>query len=137
MQANEVSFSRFDRFLLYKGMKTCELPRSLVEEWTSKRTNESPTTHRIRFHVTRRFAEFMRRRGYAAFVPDPRQLPVKRTNFIPHIFTHDEIRRLFVAADNLASYPFSPLRPIIMPELFSVVIRMRPPGRRGSPIDPR
>ena len=51
-----------------------------------------------------RFAEFMRRRGYHAYLPDIRtKYPASR--HIPHIYTEDERRRFLEAVD---SYPQTP-----------------------------
>src|SRR3989337_227980 len=62
----------FDRFLVASGLRTCTLPRKLIDEWTRKKEKRSPATHQKRVRQTRRFAQFMIVRGFEAYVPDPR-----------------------------------------------------------------
>jgi integrase len=112
---------RFDRFLVKKELNVCSLPRTLVEEWVRKREHESPKTHRDRFRLIRQFAKFMAQRGHDAYIPDTRFEPVAHSDFAPHIFTHRELARLFEAADHLPVSRRTPLRHIVMPELFRLL----------------
>jgi integrase/recombinase XerD len=111
----------FDRFLKEKGLDACALPKEFVKEWVCKRTSESRSTQRDRFRLTRQFAEFMSHRGWTAYIPDIKLEPVAQSNFVPYIFTHNEIARLLTAADHLSFCPVSPIWPIVAPELFRVL----------------
>ena len=113
----------FDRFLWAKGLDKCALPEPLVREWTHERNGECPATQRARFRLIRQLAKFMMDRGHDAYQP-PRYLePVApaQSNFTPYIFTHEEIRRLFNAIDELRPAYNSPLRHLVWPELFRVL----------------
>jgi len=112
---------RLDSFILGNKISARELPRDLVEVWIGRRKNESGRTQQIRTHVTAQFARFMGCRGLKAFVPDSRLIPLLHSSFVPYIFTRDELRRLFDAADNLDFSPISPLRQLLMPEFFRLL----------------
>jgi integrase len=120
-QSEQSILIRFDRFLVKQQVKRGGLPRSVVEEWTAKRMHESPRTHRIRFNLTRQFALFAKSRGCKAHIPLYRPGPSYRDKLDPYIFTRDEIRRLFTAADNLKYHHGSPLRHLVIPELIRLI----------------
>ena len=112
---------RLDSFILSRNILVSELSRDLIEDWISRRKNESGRTQQIRAHVTVQFARFMACRGLKVFIPDSRLMPIVRSSFAPYIFTHDELRRLFEAADSIDFSPISPLRQLLMPELFRLL----------------
>lgn len=112
---------RLDRFLLEHALAEVALPKVAVERWIAKQAHESATTHRARIGLVRRFAAFVVRQGYPAYIPDAHLAPIGRSSFVPRIFTHDEIRRLLTAADHIRPDPRSPLRWRILPELFRVL----------------
>jgi integrase/recombinase XerD len=112
---------RFDRFLADQGLTEVALPRDLVEQWIAKQPNESVTTHQARIGLTRRLAVFVASQGAPAYLP-PAHLGARgRSRFVPRIFSHDEIRRLFAAADGLQPSGHAPLRYLILPELLRVL----------------
>jgi integrase/recombinase XerD len=112
---------RLDRFLREQGLETAGLPRALVERWIAKGPNESPRTQRARIGLVRRLATFLLRHGCPAYVPDARLTAREPFPFVPHIFRHDEIRRLLAAADALPVNPRSSLRHRVMPAIFRVL----------------
>ena len=113
--------ARFDRFLCDEALSQCELPRSLTRKWLAKQSLESAATHRSRIYAVRQFATYMCRRGYAADVPD-RSLTAKRgAGFSPRVPTHAEVQQLLHAVDQLTPTARSPLRHLIMPEIFRLL----------------
>lgn len=110
-----------DRFLCEQGLTTPDLPKPLVERWTAKRPNESSGTHRERIGLTRRFGQFLIRQGHAAYLPDARLAAKVNSGFVPRIFSYEEIRKLFSAADATRPNPRSPLRHLIVPEIFRML----------------
>ena len=111
----------FDRFLVREGLSAMELPRSIVERWAAKKAHEKPTNQAARVSYLREFARFLVRHDHKAFIPVSGQAPLFRTNFVPHIFKVEELRRLFVAADRLPPARNSRYRHIILPEIFRVL----------------
>jgi len=113
----------FDQFLWENGLKRKTLPERLVKAWTSRTDHESAGTQRLRFRLICQLARFMLNHGYDAYCPDRYLEPLApaQTNFVPHIFTHEEIGRLLRAVDELKPAYNSPLRHLVMPELFRVL----------------
>lgn len=112
---------RFDRFLCDEALVNYELPRSVSRKWLAKQPHESVSTHRNRIGAVRQFAIYLCRSGYPAYVPE-RSFGARRANsFSPRILTHDEIRRLFDAVDEIAPTAKAPLRHIVMPEVFRLL----------------
>jgi integrase len=112
---------RFDHFLCDEALSQCELPRSIIRKWLAKQPHESASTHRHRIGIVGQFAVYMRWLGYSADVPD-RSLAAKRAgSFSPRILTHAQIQQLLHAVDQLTPSARSPLRHIIMPEVFRLL----------------
>jgi integrase len=113
--------ARFDRFLCDEALSQCELPRSISRKWLAKQHHESALTHQQRFYTVRQFAMYMRRLGYPADVPE-RSLAAKHAgSFSPRIPTHGEVQRLLHAVDQLTPTARTPLRHLIMPEVFRLL----------------
>ena len=112
---------RFDAFLYQQGLQQPELPNSLSWQWLAKQPHESANTQLSRISVVRQFAMFLCRMGHSADVPD-RAMGAKATSeFAPRILTHDELRRLLEAVDSLKPVAHTPMRHIVMPELFRLL----------------
>lgn len=112
---------RLDDLLVKEGLTSAELPRAITRKWLSRRAHESPITHRQRITVVRQFSEFLCRIGYPAYVPDSTLARRNRSSFVPRILTHEEIRKLLQAVDQLAPTARSPLRHLTMPEIFRLL----------------
>jgi len=110
-----------DLFLSGKELRSTELPRSTTKQFLSKKTHESSGTHRHRITVVRQFAKFLLRLGYPAYVPDSTLVQRDRAGFTPRILTHEEIRTLLQAVDQIVPTARSPLRHLIMPEIFRLL----------------
>jgi integrase/recombinase XerD len=113
--------ARFDRFLCDEALAQCALPRAISRKWLAKQPHESVSTHQHRICAVRQFAMYMCRLGYPADVPD-RSLTAKRADsFSPRILTHAEVQQLLQAVDQLAPSARSPMRHLIMPEIFRLL----------------
>jgi integrase/recombinase XerD len=111
----------FDRFLSKQRLRSVELPRDIAREWLSKTAHESPRTHQGRITAVRQFSTFLCRLGYPAYVPDAALSTRCRPVFSPRILTHEEMRRLLQAVDQLVPTARSPLRHLVMPEVFRLL----------------
>ncbi len=112
---------RLDDLLVQEGRTTVELPRSVVWNWLAKRQHESASSHQQRVILVRHFSGFLLRIGHAAYVPDPTLTAHTRTTFVPRMLTHEELRRFFRAVDALKPTARSPLRHLVMPEVFRLL----------------
>src|SRR6266699_32130 len=90
---------RLDDFLVQEGLTIQELPGS----------------------VTRQFSRFLLRLGHSAYVPDFTLATRNRSTFVPRMLTDEELRKFFRAVDALEPTARSPLRHLIMPEVFRLL----------------
>lgn len=112
---------RIDDLLLHEGLTTCEFPRSIAQKWLAKRAHESSRTHQQRIMVVRQFSRFLCRLGYCAYVPDSTLAARYQSSFTPRVLTQEEIRKLLQSVDALDPTARSPLRHLIMPEVFRLL----------------
>jgi integrase/recombinase XerD len=110
-----------DDFLVQEGLTTQELPRSIARKWLAKKAHETVRTQQRRITVIRHCSRFLLRLGYSAYVPDSTLAARSPSSFVPRILTDDEIRKLFQAVDALEPTARSPLRHLIMPEVFRLL----------------
>lgn len=69
-----------------------------AEHWATMSSEETPTNQQTRKGVVQRFANYLLSHGVEAFVyPKYRYVS---SNFVPHIFTNEELARFFTTCDN-------------------------------------
>jgi site-specific recombinase XerD len=112
---------RLDDYLVQEGLTTHELPRSIARKWLGKKPHESARTQQQRITVVRHFSRFLLRFGYSAYVPDSTLASRTPSSFVPRMLTDKEIRKLFQAVDALEPTARSPLRHLMMPEVFRLL----------------
>jgi site-specific recombinase XerD len=120
-----------DKLLVQKGLATHELPRSMAQEWLAKKPHESARTQQLRITLVRQFSRFLLRFGHSAYVPDSTLAARNRSTFVPRMLTDEELRRFFQAVDALEPTARSPLRHLIMPEVFRLLFGC---GFRGGEV---
>ena len=113
--------SSFDRYLSNEALPPGELPRSITRKWLAKQPHETAVTQRRRISIVRQFALFMCRLGYPADVPDGSLSAKNDAEFTPRILTHTEADKLLQAVDQITPNARSPLRHLIMPEVFRLL----------------
>lgn len=94
------NFFKFSQYTLNHKIESKCLNKELVLSWTAKRKNESVKTWEHRASNVRQFALYLQSRGLAAYMP-LKTRKVRRTEYVPYIFTHEEIDRFFQAADSI------------------------------------
>ena len=112
---------QLDRFLVEAGLAEVGLPRPLTEQWLSQSANLKPSTHRKRVVVIRQLAAFLQLHGCPADIPLLPWTPHKEVRSAARIFSREEMRALFDAADHFPHNPRSPVRHLVVPELFRVL----------------
>ena len=86
--------------------------------WRSHRDVESDHGHYMRINFTKRFFEFLFVKGYKVTLL--RDVRPPKSNFVPHIYTDDEIDRYFQAVDAY-DFPGNPKNKIQLPVLFRLL----------------
>src|SRR5213080_769126 len=112
---------RLDDFLVQEGLTTLELPRSAARNWLAKKPHESASTQQQRIILIRQFSTFLLRAGYPAHVPDSTLAARNPSTFVPRMLTDEELGKFFQAVDALEPTARSPLRHLIMPEVFRLL----------------
>lgn len=111
---------QLDRFLIGTGHDQSSLPRDLVERWLSTTIHRRPSTHRHRQVLVRQFAAFLQHRGCSAYCPALTAKAPQHSS-AARIFSRDEMRRILDATDHLPFNGRSPLRHLVMAELFRIL----------------
>jgi integrase/recombinase XerD len=110
-----------DGFLCGTDVTSNALPKSLIDQWLSLTPHERPSTVQRRIIMVRQLGGLMARLGYSAYVPPKGIGPRRSYAFAPRILTHLEVQQLILAVDGLPRSRKSPLRHIIMPEIFRLL----------------
>lgn len=96
-------FLEFDKFFLSKNVTTIGITRQQVDQWRATRINDAPPTIYTKYSILSQFCRFMCKTGYDCFVPRMPPNPAKNS-FTPYIYSHQEMRAIFCACDNLRLY---------------------------------
>lgn len=108
----------FDRFTVENGSKTIGLTKELAEKWAAKRPNESEFTRYRRLGDVINFLKYLHHLGYDSCIP--RQIKAYRSAFTPYIFSREEVKAFFAAADTLGVHRTSTMK-YILPVIFRVI----------------
>lgn len=108
----------FDRFAVAHGANTVGLTRELAEKWAEKRPNESEITKYKRVSDVINFSKYLNHLGYDSYIP--RQVKAYRTTFTPYIFSRENLKVFFAAADAYEVYGTSTMR-YILPVVFRLI----------------
>ena len=111
---------RFDIFCVTIYPTENLLTKEIVLHWATKLPNEKPATLQSRVTPVNELAKYMIRLGRDAFILPKGTLPMV-TRYIPHIYTDDELRRLFEHIDNCKYCYEVPLRQLVMPVFFRLL----------------
>ena len=120
-QAGAKELKLLDRFLSEEAPEEKTLSRAVVLKWLARRPRDSVSAQQRRFYLVRQLALFLSRLGHPAHVPAGSPIAKGRSAFMPTILTHTQVKRLLFEVDRLAPTALSPLRHLIMPEVFRLL----------------
>ena len=98
MEETEERLRRFDQLTIERGETEIGISRDLAEAWAEPFPMESDNYIYGRIIMLRGFSAYLQKVGYASYVP---QLPKYKGNFIPHIYTKQEMAAIFRECDKL------------------------------------
>ena len=110
---------RFSVFTLRYNIENKVLSKEIVLDWTAKRKSESVKTWEHRASDLRQFTLYLLDLGYEAYIPGKKQR-VRRNEYIPYIFTHEEIQSFFHACDHIRPHALSN-KNYVLPTLFRLL----------------
>lgn len=110
----------FDKLCFEEFPNEQTVTKPMLDIWGIIKPCEHPGTLRSRVTVTSHLAKFICALGHEAYIFPTNNLP-KEPVYIPHIFTEDELQRLFRQIDCCHYSPEVPHRHLIMPVLFRLL----------------
>ena len=126
-KSNEESLDRFIKFSVDFGLTENRLSKELVDAYASKRPDETPKNHANRVSDLKQFTIYLNERGYEAYIPSVSKVSKRPSSFVPYIFTHDEIFRIFQTVDKLkpnSRYNSAVVYPVLIRMLYGCGLRI-------------
>lgn len=110
---------RFSKFTNRFQMGEPILTKDLVQAWCAQHPNEQNRNNQRRAYTLRQFALYLNSIGCQAYIVPPDK-NTRHYTFIPYIFTHSEIQRIFVNSDRLCPHRYSAI-PFIVPVILRIL----------------
>lgn len=111
---------RFSTFTAEKYPEASILSKEIVLEWCSKRNYEAQANQCARSSILRQLAMYMERIGIGAY-SIPKGYYSAAQQYVPHIYTKNELQRFFHQTDQCYLVSECPYRHFIMPVFFRMV----------------
>lgn len=121
-QVEALALKALDRFLANRGLNQKELPQHLIEEWTALLPHWRPKTHYNKAAIASQFARHLIQNGIPAYLPAHKIRLKVRGDYVPYIFTKQEIGSLLCAVDQIPGHALSPRRHILAPLIFRLLV---------------
>lgn len=109
---------KLDAYLKENKVDASGFDAEQASSWRSRRVNESGHGHYMRVNFTKRFFEYLFAKGYKVALL--RDVKPPKTNFVPHIYSDEEIERYFNAVDAYQA-PGNPKNKIQLSVLFRLL----------------
>lgn len=90
----------FDCFAVENGIPDISFTKAHAEKWQEGRLNESDATKYARLMHFIQFARYLNTLGYDCYIPP--YPPAPKNTYMPYIFTHSELEKIFEACDSIA-----------------------------------
>jgi len=116
----------------YPGQST--LTRDMAMTWAAARLGEHVNGQMRRITPVRQLAKHMSSLGVTAYVI-PSGIPGRQIHYSPHIFSHEQLRAIFDAADQIPASPFGGQRQLLIPAIFRMIycLGLRPGEAKRLP----
>ena len=111
---------RFDTFTLGKYSSVTTLTKEIVLDWCNKKPYEAQANQCIRASIIRQFSKYLDSIGVEAYIMPKNYYP-QETQYMPHIYTDEELKCFFAETERCHYSPEFPYRHLIMPVFFRMV----------------
>lgn len=111
---------RFDQFTTEKYPEASILNKEIVFDWCKKRSYEAQANQLARVSIIRQFGKYLDSVGLKAYIIPKGYYP-KEKQYIPYIYSLDELRRFFAETDRCFYCSECPYRHLIMPVFFRMI----------------
>lgn len=110
----------FDQMCHAEFPSQATLSRPMAMRWATSRPGEHVNGQLRRITPVRQLAKHMAGLGVDAYVIPP-GIPGKQVRYRPHLYTHQELRAVFDAADQISPSPYGGCRHLIIPVVFRMI----------------
>ena len=111
---------RFDQYLTQNYPAITGLPKESVTGWCAKQPHEKPANQCSRASVIRQFAKYLDSTGQTAYILPENSYP-SGSQYVPHIYTHNDLVRFFAETDTCHFCSACPCRHLVMPVFFRLL----------------
>ena len=111
---------RFDRFTLQNYPLASFLTKEIVLNWCSKKPYEAQANQCSRASIIRQLAKYLDSVGVEAYILPKGYYPTEQ-QYVPYIYTKDELTRFFAETDKCRYSSEFPYRHLIMPVIFRML----------------
>jgi integrase len=111
---------RFDRFCCERHLTTSSLTQEIIADWAAPLPGEHPSTLQGRLSPVRELAKYMARLGLEVYTM-PKGLMPRVPRYMPHIYSNDELKRIFLQTDKCCFCSEVPYRHLVMPAFFRLL----------------
>jgi len=111
---------RFDQYLTQNYPAITGLTKESVTGWCAKQPHEKPANQSSRASVIRQFAKYLDSTGRTAHILPENSSP-SGLQYVPHIYTQDELVRFFAQTDTCHFCSACPCRHLVMPVFFRLL----------------
>jgi len=111
---------RFDEFCQERYPGETVLSREIMMGWAAKRPGEHPATLQGRLTPVRELAKYIARLGREAYIM-PKGLMPRVPVYMPHIYSNDELKRIFEQTDKCRYCSETPFRHHVMPVFYRLL----------------
>ncbi len=125
----------FDRYCAEQFPDDEGITQEMIDSWCRKRTTETNLSCHTRQCCIAAFVKYLRARGLAD-VHEPTRPKKNRSSYVPHAFTHEELKNFFNACDSIRLGPghkrkCDKLKKLTAPAIFRALYSTGMP-RQGS-----
>ena len=111
---------RFDQYLVQYHPNLPDLSKEAVTGWSAKQPHEAAANQCFRASALRQFAKYLDNLGRTAYILPTHYYPAG-PQYVPHIYTPDELARFFAETDRCAVCAEYPWRHQVMPIFFRLL----------------
>lgn len=112
---------RFDAFLALNHAGLASLTKEVITGWCAKTMHEKAGNQCSRSSVIRQFSKYLDGIGVDAWIL-PNNYYSAGQQYIPHVYSPDELRRFFAETDKCGFCSARPYRHLIMPVFFRLLL---------------
>lgn len=89
----------FDRFFVETGAEDLYITREQITEWNNTRINDNKRTLYDKYSILRQLCFYLCHLGHECYIP---RMPKRKwPEFIPYVFTHEQMEKMFKESDKL------------------------------------